>query len=153
MGFLRKKKDKTNQSISTAGKNGASLITKESNAAVIAPAAKSKKGSMRQVSKAKLTTTEDDKQQQNRHSHRHDSSEPYSPTATEYSGSGGEDGDSYTREVTEEPRDSSKGRGPWFTSRSTKLFKKPPPAQQAAYTGPPRFDWVDIVSTVPSTSS
>ena len=133
MGFLRKKKDKTNQSISTgSGKNGASLITKESNAAVIAPTSKSKKSSMREVSKAMLA--EEDK-------HRYD------PTATEYSGSSKDDGDSYTKETTEAPRASTKGKGPWFTSRSTKLFKNAPPAQQAAFTGPPRFDWVDVVST------
>jgi hypothetical protein len=36
--------------------------------------------------------------------------------------------------------------GPWFTSRQIRLFKKPPPAEQAAYSGPPRYDWVDIVS-------
>ncbi|CAB9498010.1 expressed unknown protein [Seminavis robusta] len=33
---------------------------------------------------------------------------------------------------------------PWFTSRQIRLFRKPPPAEQAAYTGPPRYDWVDI---------
>ena len=149
MGFLRKKKNKTNQSISnSSGTNGASLITKESTAAVIAPTTTKKNktsSSMRQVSKAKMTEDEPLKlDDTNRHSH--DSSEPYSPTATEYS-NGSSNGESYTREVTDEPRASStKGRGPWFTSRSTKLFKNPPPAQQAAYTGPPRYDWVDIVS-------
>lgn len=145
MGFLRKKKNKTNQSISnSSGTNGASMITKDSTAAVIAPT-KSKKSSMRQVSKAKMT--EEPLKMDDTNKHRHDSSEPYSPTATEYSNVSS-NGDSHTREVTDEPRTSSKGRGPWFTSRSTKLFKKPPPAQQAAYTGPPRYDWVDIVSTV-----
>lgn len=42
-------------------------------------------------------------------------------------------------------RESGKG-GPWFTSRQIHLFKKPPPAEEAAYSGPPRYDWVDIVS-------
>ena len=41
-------------------------------------------------------------------------------------------------------KDTSKGS--WFTSRQVRLFNKPPPAEQAAYSGPPRYDWVDIVS-------
>jgi hypothetical protein len=39
--------------------------------------------------------------------------------------------------------------GPWFTSRQIRLFKKPPPAELAAYSGPPRYDWVDIVGGCP----
>jgi len=42
---------------------------------------------------------------------------------------------------------SQNNKTPWFMTRSTKLFKKPPRPEEAAYSGPPRYDWVDIVST------
>lgn len=70
-------------------------------------------------------------------------SDPYSPTGTDHSSiSAG------SRSTGDEGHARSRGRGdskgPWFTSRQIKLFRKPPPAEQAAYAGPPRYDWVDI---------
>jgi hypothetical protein len=32
------------------------------------------------------------------------------------------------------------------TSRSRRELTKPPPAREAAFSGPPRYDWIDIVS-------
>lgn len=65
-------------------------------------------------------------------------SDPYSPTATDQSSMSAATGE-------ETPSRSRTGtKGPWFSSRSVKLFRKPPPAEQAAYAGPPRYDWVDI---------
>lgn len=59
--------------------------------------------------------------------------------------SSGLDGDSKITTEVHSPQ--GKGsKGPWFTSRQIHLFKKPPPAEEAAYSGPPLYDWVDIVS-------
>ena len=70
-------------------------------------------------------------------------SDPYSPTGTDNSSTfSGETG----RETNRSTRRRDDNKGPWFTSRQIRLFKKPPPAEQAAYSGPPRYDWVDIVS-------
>jgi len=76
--------------------------------------------------------------------------DPYSPsggTSASSAVSMSMSGESATKSTFEkQPTSNKDGRGPWFTSRQIRLFRKPPPAEQAAYTGPPRYDWVDIVS-------
>lgn len=73
-------------------------------------------------------------------------SDPYSPSGIT-DNSSNVSGDSKTTGAdvpTPKTRARDSSKGPWFTSRQIRLFRKPPPAEQAAYAGPPRYDWVDI---------
>lgn len=70
-------------------------------------------------------------------------SDPYSPTGTDNSSMSG-DSKTIGQEASRRNRRRDDSKGPWFTSRQIRLFRKPPPAEQAAYSGPPRYDWVDI---------
>ena len=149
MGFLGMKRDKRNKS--NRGKDDS--MTKESNKAVIAPTTNSNnKSSMREASKAQLSEEpvqikDVDSELPTR---RHKSEPPHSSPRASAIATEHTSGESKTLEPTDQHFRASTGggKGPWFTSRSIKLFKKPPPADQAAYSGPPRYDWVDIVSTL-----
>ena len=73
-------------------------------------------------------------------------SDPYSPTTTDNTSTMSADSKTTGQGGQRQGRGRDGSKGPWFSSRQYKLFKKPPPAEQAAYSGPPRYDWVDIVS-------
>lgn len=80
-------------------------------------------------------------------------SDPYSPSVTDNSSLLSGDSKTTGRDTKRSSRGRDDSKGPWFTSRQIRLFRKPPPAEQAAYAGPPRYDWVDIVSPVLLASS
>lgn len=130
MGLLRKKKDKRNKS---NGK-GEESLTKEDPMQT---------GSERNTAAANMSTDEVGKMDSGFSEPSY--SEPYSPSAIT-ANSSSFSGESKTFEETEKPMRGKDGKGPWFTSRQIRLFRKPPPAEEAAYAGPPRYDWVDIVS-------
>lgn len=146
MGFLRKKKDKGNTSIREAKDES---MTKESNALASAPRSNSysNRSSSREVSKPLLVEDEPSKIENldSGNNNQHNESNAMELYNGESKTTESTDGDQPSQ--SSQPSASAthgNGKGPWFTSRSIKLFKKAPPANQSAYSGPPRFDWVDI---------